>query len=126
MFSNRITATGVAFALAISAPAALANDSTPSPGAIGAGATAVSSQSLIPTTPSPGATGAGATAISSQSLLPGYYRTGEHGVMPSGSTTRASGFDWADAGIGAGSGLVLGLAAFGSMLVVVRRRSLAG
>jgi hypothetical protein len=36
--------------------------------------------------------------------------------------TSGGGFDWADAGIGAAGGLVLSIAAFGTALVVIRRR----
>jgi hypothetical protein len=130
MFSSHITAAGAAMALAVGAVAAPAtwagtNDSAPSPGAMGAGATAVSSQSLIPKTPSPGAAGGGATAVSSQSLRPGYYRAGEHFGSPTLSVvhvTRAGGFDWGDAGIGAGSAVLLAFAGFGTVLVVTRRR----
>jgi hypothetical protein len=133
MFSRHITATGAALAVAIGAVAApttwARTDSAPSPGAMGAGATAVSSQSIIPTKPSPGARGAGATAVSSQSLLPGHYRAGEQFGGPSGSptlsvvhVTHASGFDWGDAGIGAGSVALLAMAGVGSVLLVARRR----
>jgi hypothetical protein len=125
MFNTRITAIGAALAVAIAAPGALAH-SAPSPGAMGAGATAVSSQSLIPQTPSPGALGGGATAVESQSLIPGYYRTGEHSTVARAGASRAAGFDWGDAGMGAGTAVLLALAGVGSVLVVTRRRSLAG
>ena len=133
MLRNRIAAQTaglalVAAVLAGPAGATVPQDSGRSPGAIGAGATAVSSQSLIPATRSPGAMGAGATAVSSQSLIhqlrPGEVTGGTTGspTLQVVHVTKPGGFDWGDAGIGAGTALLLALAGAGTAVAVGRRR----
>jgi len=94
------------------------------------GATAVSSASPLPGArrPAPQSTESGATAVSSASLLPGVRRPGVTGtdaapaarVVHASST--ASGFDWGDAGIGAGGALALALLAVGAASSATHRR----
>jgi hypothetical protein len=113
---------------ALSAPTAIAQQDLRSPDAIDAATTVQTPQDLR----SPDAIDAATTVQTPQDLRSpdtrdaadgrGAYNTPEVVVVKAPATAPAGGFDWADAGIGAGALFGLILLGLGGALLVVHRR----